>query len=92
MKTMDWFKLGTIYFKKGKYLKAINTFKKSYETSKNDNELRIKSLIAIGDSLKFALEFELADKIYKNALKLAKKDNHNKLIPLISENINLIYV
>jgi tetratricopeptide (TPR) repeat protein len=93
---MNWYKLGEAYFNQKKYLKAVKAFKKSYENTEKNNHLKINSLISIGDSLKFALEFETADKVYHNALNLAKKSDKivdkNELILEIQERIDLLYV
>lgn len=89
---MNWYKFGEVYFNQKKYLKAVNAFKRSYESAEKNIPLKINSLISIGDSLKFALEFDIANKLYHNALNLAKKLNVNEIIPKIEERIDLLYV
>ncbi|MBD3228376.1 MAG: tetratricopeptide repeat protein [Candidatus Lokiarchaeota archaeon] len=89
---MNWYKLGETYFKQKKYLKAVKAFRKAYEKSDDDLKFKINSLISVGDSLKFALEFETADKVYHNALKLAKRSNEPEIISTIQERIDFLYV
>ena len=82
---------GFEYIRLERYDKAIRLFYNILKTHPNE-KFKISAYLGLGNALRAEYEIELAEKMYKNAMNLAELIEDIKMIKLLDDKIENIYI
>lgn len=80
-----------MYRHMGEYDSSYILLEKAVMISKNDNEFKVKALIAEGTLNYLSSNIKQAERLYKRALEISEKNNYNRHIITSVVNLGIIY-